>query len=381
MRDMIKTVVIGTGFSALAHLDALKRLPGIEAAGIMSRSKEKAEKIASEYRLAHAYTSIDDVLADERIDVIHNCTPNALHYEINKKVLLSGKHILSEKPLALDSGQSAELAELAASLKLVNGVCFNYRHYPLVEEARMRICGGSMGRPHLVSGGYLQDWCLYDSDYSWRMNKKLNGHSRAIADIGSHWCDTLQYITGQKITRVLGDLTILHPTRKMPLENSGATFTSESSAQHHLVDIDTEDAGNVLVQFADGTKGMFNVSQVTAGKKNYLHFTISLSEGTLEWDQEEPNRLWIGKRNHENQILMKDPALLSKLSNDYAHFPGGHQEGWPDCLKNLMISFYDKVKNLEKESNFATFKDGHYNMKIVDAILKSSIEERWIHIE
>ncbi|WP_404405024.1 Gfo/Idh/MocA family protein [Jeotgalibacillus malaysiensis] len=380
MKKLIRAAVIGTGFSAMAHLETLKRLPGVEAAGIVSRSIEKAEQIAAEYRLAFAYDDIDELLANPEIEAVHNCTPNVMHYELNKKILLSGKHVLSEKPLALNSEQSAELLEIAKDSGLVHGVCFNYRHYPMVEEARVRIAAGELGRPHLISGGYLQDWCLYESDYNWRMDPTLNGESRAIADIGSHWCDTVQHIIGKRIVRVIADLSILHTERQKPSEEAGSTFTNESGGQYEMVHIQSEDAGNVLVQFEDGTKGMFNVSQVTAGKKNHLHFTISLSDGSFEWDQEEPNRLWIGRRDEANQILMKDPALLSEKAGAYAHFPGGHQEGWPDCLKNLMISFYKKVENPEQSSYFATFNDGHYNMKIVDAIIKSSAQEKWVYV-
>ncbi|KIL46648.1 hypothetical protein KP77_27750 [Jeotgalibacillus alimentarius] len=380
MKELIRAAVVGTGFSAMAHLEALKRLPGVEAAAIVSRSMEKAEQIATEYRLAYAYSSIDELLENPEIDVIHNCTPNVLHYELNKKILLAGKHVLSEKPLALNSEQSAELLQIAKESGLVHGVCFNYRHYPIVEEARVRIANGEMGRPHLVSGGYLQDWCLYDSDYSWRMDPELNGESRAIADIGSHWCDTLQHLLSSRITRVMADLTILHSSRKKPAVSEGSTFSNESGQAFTSVDISTEDAGNVLVQFENGVKGMFNVSQVTAGKKNHLHYTISLADGSIEWDQEEPNRLWIGKRSEPNQLLMKDPGLLSETAGSYAHFPGGHQEGWPDCLKNLMHSFYNKIEHPGVQSHFADFESGHYNMRIVDAILKSAEEERWVEV-
>ncbi|TFD93591.1 Gfo/Idh/MocA family protein [Jeotgalibacillus sp. R-1-5s-1] len=381
MGKMIRAAVIGTGFSAMAHLETLKRLPGVEAAAIVSRSFEKAEEIAAEYRLAFAYDSIDELLHNPEIDVVHNCTPNVLHYELNKKILLAGKHVLSEKPLALNSEESEELLELARSKNLVHGVCFNYRHYPMIEEARVKVSSHSYGKPHLIGGGYLQDWCLYDTDYSWRMDPDLNGRSRAVADIGSHWCDTVQHVLGQRIVRVCADLSIVHPMRKKPLEGDSSTFSNEETDRYEEVQIHSEDAGNVLVQFEDGSKGMFSVSQVTAGKKNHLHFTISLSDGTLEWDQENPNQLWIGKRSEANQLLMKDPGLLTDSARTYAHYPGGHQEGWPDCLKNLMISFYDSVRDSGMgKQDFATFEDGHYNMKIVDAILRSSGEERWVEV-
>ncbi|MDZ5711446.1 Gfo/Idh/MocA family protein [Jeotgalibacillus haloalkalitolerans] len=380
MSKLIKSAVIGTGFSAMAHLETLKRLPGVEAAGIVSRSAEKAKQIAREYRLEFAYGSIEELLSNPEIDVVHNCTPNVMHYELNKRILESGKHVLSEKPLALNSDQSLELLEIAEASGLINGVCFNYRHYPMVEEARSRIESGEFGRPHLISGGYLQDWCLYQSDYSWRMDPGLNGPSRAIADIGSHWCDTMQHVLGKRIVRVMADLTILHVERMKPAEGTGSTFSHERTAQYEKVSIHSEDAGNVLVQFEDGTKGMFTVSQVTAGKKNHLHFTISLSDAAFEWNQEEPNLLWIGRRNQSNQLLMKDAALLSQQAGAYAHFPGGHQEGWPDCLKNLMLSFYGKIARAEQTVSFATFEDGHYNMRIIDAILKSASERAWIDV-
>ncbi|GAA0305104.1 putative dehydrogenase [Gracilibacillus halotolerans] len=378
----IKTSVIGSGFSATSHIEALKRIPNVQVIAVVSRSLERAEKLAKQHAIKYAYDDVTDLLNNKEIEVVHNCTPNSLHYSLNKQILESGKHVLSEKPLALDSNESSELANLAKEKNLVNGVCFNYRHYPLIKESKTKIANNDYGKPHLVSGGYIQDWCLYPSDYSWRMDSTLNGPSRAIADIGSHWCDTIQNILGKRIVRVFADLTTVHNKRQKPF-NEASTFSNNSHEQYQEVHIDTEDAGHVLIQFEDGVKGMFNVSQVSAGRKNNFHFAISMADGTLSWDQEKPNELWIGKRNQANELLVKDPDLLTSEARSLAHYPGGHQEGWPDGLKNLFIDFYDHVRNPKssEQHDYSTFEDAHYIMKIVDAILKSNELERWIEIE
>jgi predicted dehydrogenase len=382
----IKVGIIGTGFSATSQLEALRRLPNVEIVAVASSNKEKAEKKASEFGIPKAYGTVTELIQDPEVEAIHNCTPNDLHFSINREVLLAGKHLLSEKPLAMNSEQSHELAELAAKGSVVSGVCFNYRHYPLVQEARSALAGGEYGRVNLVYGGYIQDWLLYDTDYNWRLDPERNGASRAIADIGSHWCDTVQHILGRKIVEVFADLKTVHPTRK---KSTGqvSTFTSSHMDQHEEIPITTEDYGSVLVHFEGGVNGVFTVSQVSAGRKNRLHFEIAAETATLAWDQEEPNRLWIGKRNEPNRELLRDPSLLSPSAAPLAHYPGGHQEGWPDGLKNLFIDFYAAVgRNKAGEhhaegSTFASMEDGHRIMRLIDAILESHQSKKWVQIQ
>jgi len=379
----IKVAIVGTGFSATSHLEALRRVPNVEVVAIVSRSLEKAEEMANRYGIKYAYNQLDEMLSNDEIQVVHNCTPNSLHFSINKKVLEAGKHVLSEKPLAMNAEETAELVEIAKKSGLVNGVCFNYRHYPLVQEARVQLASGVHGNVHLVHGGYIQDWLLYPTDYSWRLDKSLNGASRAIADIGSHWCDTVQHVLGKKIVRVFADLHTVHKTRKRPVEEV-ATFSQGAGENFEEVAVDTEDVGHVIVHFEGGASGMFTVSQVSAGRKNHFHFEISSSESSLSWDQENPNELWIGKRDRANQVLVRDPGLLSNEVRGLAHYPGGHQEGWPDGLKNLFIDFYESVRNGGtgvREFQYATFEDGHYIMKIIEAILKSNETKQWVEIE
>ncbi|MGP4079444.1 Gfo/Idh/MocA family protein [Pseudalkalibacillus sp. R45] len=381
----IKAGIIGTGFSAMSHLEALKRLPNVEVVAIASSELSKAEKVANQYHIDQAYDDVDHLINDPEVQVIHNCSSNFLHFPFNRDILLAGKHLLSEKPLAMSSEESKELKELANKHNLIAGVCFNYRHFPMVKQMKDDLSSGQQGRVHLVYGGYVQDWCLYETDYSWRMDAEKNGPSRAIADIGSHWCDTVQYILGKKIVEVFADLKTVHSTRQRP-KAEVQTFGKSNSVDTEEVQIDTEDYGSVLVHFEDGIHGVFTVSQVSPGRKNKFYFDIATAHATYSWDQEQPNRLWIGQRNEPNKELVKDPALLSPEAASLAHYPGGHQEGWPDGLKNLMLDFYEAINqkednvDLENETSFASLAEGHRIMQLIEAILESHETKRWVQI-
>ncbi len=376
---MIKVGIIGTGFSAHSQLEALRRLPHVEVVAIAGSSKEKAEQKAAQFGIPKAYGDALQLIHDPEVEVVHNCTPNHLHYQLNRQTLLAGKHLLSEKPLAMNSEESYQLSELAKKSPGVSGVCFNYRHYPLIAQARNDLASGKYGKVKLVYGGYLQDWLLYEIDYNWRLEADKNGASRAIADIGSHWLDTVQYVLGRKVVEVFADLKTVHPTRKKAKNVNGQVEWEE-------VEISTEDYGSVLVHFEDGIHGAFTISQVSAGRKNMLHFEIAAEKAALAWNQEKPNRLWIGKRDQANEVLLRDPSLLSPEAAAIAHYPGGHQEGWPDGLKNLFIDFYAVVHakktngKLERPSSFATISDGHQIMLLIDGILESHQSKKWVQV-
>ncbi|WP_044736769.1 Gfo/Idh/MocA family protein [Geobacillus kaustophilus] len=379
----INVGIIGTGFSASSHIEALRRLPLVNIVAIASSSQEKAEEAARRFGIPKAYGDYRALIDDPDVEAVHNCTRNVLHFPINKAVLEAGKHLLSEKPLAMDSEQSAELKRLAEQSESLSAVCFNYRHYPLVVEAKERLAREAK-RVHFVYGGYVQDWLLYDTDYNWRLDPAQNGPSRAIADIGSHWCDTVQYVLGKKIVEVFADLRTVHPVRYKPKQEE-STFTASGAQDAEPVQIDTEDGGSVLVHFDNGTHGAFTISQVSAGRKNRLYFEIAADEMTLAWDQEHPNRLWVGRRSGPNEEIVRDPALLSPRAASLAHYPGGHEEGWPDGLKNLFLDFYSAIIRKQRgealgELPFATIADGHHTMAIVDAILESHRTKRWVRV-
>jgi predicted dehydrogenase len=347
--------IVGTGFSACSHIEALKRIPFVEIVGIAGSSFEKAKETAEKYGIPKPFQSAEQLILNSEIEAVHNCTPNHLHFSINKQVLLNFKHLMSEKPLAMNSDQSGELSELAKSANVISGVCFNYRHYPLVIHSKEMMERNELGNVHLVYGGYLQDWLLYNTDYNWRLEPDWNGKSRAIADIGSHWCDAVQFVLGKKIIEVFADLKTVHPIRLKPKPES-STLNGLESDEKVQVEIQTEDYGSVLVHFEGGATGVFTASQVSGGRKNKLFFEIASEKGSIAWDQEKANKLWIGYREEPNKELLRDPSLLHPIASSFTHYPSGHHEGWADALKNLFIDYYLTIigeKRLDK-SNFAS---------------------------
>jgi len=383
--ETIKVGVIGTGFSASFHIESLRRIPEVEIVAIAGRTEERAQEAAKKYNIPKHYGDYHALIEDEAVEVVHNCTPNRLHYEINEAAMLAGKDLLSEKPLAMNHEETEKLAELAAKVDTVNGVCLNYRYFPLVVQARTMLQSRQYGLPHLVTGSYLQDWLLYKTDYSWRLEPDKNGPSRAMADIGSHWCDTVQFVLGQKITAVMADLTTIHPRRSKPV-GAITTFGKRAEELTEELDITTEDFGSVLLRFDGGARGAFTVSQVSAGRKNRLEFEISAAEASLYWDQESPNTLWLGRRNKANSELMRDPSLLSPDAAAITNLPGGHQEGWSDGMKNLLTDFYNAVRrrrrgvSIDGVPMFASFAEGHHLMRVIDAILESNETRQWVYL-
>jgi predicted dehydrogenase len=382
----IKTAVVGTGFIGPAHIEALRRVPGVQVLAVGSNEPERARMLADQFGIAKVYDRWEDVIQDPEVEVVHNCTPNNLHYVINRAAILAGKHIVSEKPLTMTADESSDLLRLVKRAGVVHAVNFNYRFYPLIQQARAMVRSGQLGDVYLVHGHYLQDWLLYDTDYNWRLEPRISGASRAIADIGSHWCDLVQFITGQAICRVCATLTTVHPKRRRPA-GALATFKGKEQAKAGKgtsVAINTEDAGVVMFELENGAKGTFTVSQVSAGRKNREWFEIDGSRLALSWNQEEPNTLWIGHRDCPNGELIKDPSLLDESVRKYAHYPGGHPEGFPDGPKNLFTSVYDFIRSgadpRKVKPDFPTFVDGHFENRLVEAVLESNRTQRWITI-
>ncbi|MFO7448306.1 MAG: Gfo/Idh/MocA family oxidoreductase [Ignavibacteriaceae bacterium] len=384
----IKAAVIGTGFIGPAHIEALRRIGGVEVIAVTSGKDIGAQAVAARFSIPKVYDTWEEIINDKEVEVIHNCTPNHLHFEINKAAILSGKHIISEKPLTITSKESAELVKLAKEKGVVNAINFNYRFYPLIQHAKAMIEKNDVGTIFMVHGSYLQDWLLYNTDYNWRLESGLSGSSRAIADIGSHWCDLLQFLTGQKIKRVFANLIVVHKKRKKP-KTKVQTFKGKEEAAgdagYEEINIDTEDAGSVLVQFEGGIQGVFTVSQVSAGRKNCFTFEIDGSKKALSWNQEEPNQLWVGHREKGNEVIIKDPSLIYEEARKYAHYPGGHPEGYPDGPKNLFINVYDFIrtgKDPQKDkTDFPTFEDGDWENRIVEAILESNESQKWVDVK
>lgn len=376
----IGVAVIGAGFIGPVHLEALRRL-GIRVTGILGCSWEESCSARKTHGVAKAYRDYDEVLADREVQSVHLAVPNVLHYSMAKQALQAGKHVMCEKPLAMNSKETAELVELAAAGRQAAGVCYNVRFYPINLEVRQMIQRGEMGNIHLVNGSYTQDWLLYNTDYNWRVLADQGGELRAVADIGTHWMDLILTLTGLEIESVFADLHTLHPVRKRP-KGEVETFTGKpgDASATDPVKIDTDDYGCVMFRFKDGAKGSLYVSQVTAGRKNCIRYEISGSDGALAWNSETPNELWIGQRGRPNRLLLRDPSLLSEPVRRYTNYPGGHNEGFPDTFKQCFRAFYDSIHQGDTGTppDYPTFQDGHREVVLCEAILRSHREQRWI---
>ena len=283
----------------------------------------------------------------------------------------------------MDSKQSAELVDLAKQTGLVAGVNYNIRFYPLNLEARQKVESGAIGDVYSIVGSYVQDWLLYPTDYNWRVLAEEGGALRAVADIGTHWLDLVQTITGLKATEVCADLRTIHETRRRP---KGEVETFSGKVQEieatEEVNIFTEDCGTIMLKFDNGATGNLWVSQTTAGRKNCLRYEIAGSKSALFWNSEEPNQLWLGYRDKPNETLMRDPGLLSEPVRPFANYPGGHNEGFPDTFKQCFRAFYSYIENGDKTAKpqFPTFEQGHHEIELCEAILKSHKKQKWISV-
>ena len=379
--------IVGAGFVGPHHIDAVRRLGYVDVVAVAGSSQASAEKKAEAVGARKAYGGYEALLNDPDIQVVHNATPNYLHYPVNAAAIAKGKHVVSDKPLAMTAAEAKKLLDQATKAGIVHAVTFNYRGNPLVQHARNMIARGDIGKPHFLVGQYLQDWLLKDTDYSWRLEPDKGGASSALGDIGSHWCDLAQHISGLRITHVLGDITTVIPKRKKPIGSREAFAAADANQKVEEVDIKVEDLASVLLRFDNGAKGSFSVGQVCAGHKNDLELEICGAKASLKWRQEHQNELLIGHREKPNEILQKDPSLIDEAAGKYAHLPGGHQEAWADAFANLMRDIYGFIAEGHKPSDphppaFATFEDGYRANCIVEAILQSATKgSAWTKVD
>jgi predicted dehydrogenase len=382
-KQSIGVGVAGTGFIGPAHIEGLRR-NGITVLGLAEENTELARQKSALLGIPRCYGSLAEMLADPDIDIVHLATPNYLHHPHAKAALLAGKHVVCEKPLSMTSEQSGELVHLAAEKKLVNAINFNIRMYPMAQQARSMVQSGELGDLFILQGSYLQDWLLLPTDWNWRLQPEFGGTLRAVGDIGSHWLDLLTFITGLHIEEVYADFKTFHPVRKKPAKPV-ETYTGKLLTPEDYIDqpIHTEDYATVILHYENGVRGVLTISQVSSGRKNRLFYEINGSKSSLGWDSERPNELWIGHRSEPNQILLKDPSLLSPEARAVTSYPGGHNEGFPDTFKQLYGKVYDYIfaGDFNKAPDFPTFADGHYEMLLCEAIEKSAREQTWVKVK
>ncbi len=367
--------LVGPGFVAEHHVDAVRRLGFVDVVAVASSSEASAKRKADAWNIPKAYGSYEALVADPAVHVVHNTTPNYLHVPVVRAALAKKKHVVSDKPLAVTVDDARALRDEAQAAGVVHAVTFNYRGNPLVQQAREMIAGSEIGDVHYVYGCYLQDWLLEPTDFSWRLEPEKGGQSSAIGDIGSHWCDLVEYVVGDRIDSVLSDLSTVIQTRLKP-ETATEAFAKGGSENRREVKVTSEDLATVLLRFRKGAKGCVSVGQVCAGHKNGLWFEVNGRKASLRWKQEQQNDLWIGKRHEANAVLPKDPSLLGPVARRYAHLPGGHQEAWADAFCNVLRDVYGFIAEGKKLTPgqavpFPTFDDGYRSACVVDAILKS----------
>ncbi|MBS7615122.1 Gfo/Idh/MocA family oxidoreductase [Candidatus Bathyarchaeota archaeon] len=381
MKD-VRAGVIGVGFIGPAHVEALRRL-GVEVVALSSSSEERAKVKAKEMQIPKAYGDYRMLIEDEDVDVVHVCSPNNLHYVMVKEALAIDKHVVCEKPLAMNSKETGELVKLSSMSKKVHAVCYNIRFYPLCLEVREMIRQGELGEIYFVNGFYLQDWLFFDTDWNWRVTSEAGGDLRAVADIGTHWMDLVCFVTGLKINRVNADLKTFIPVRKRP-KVIVETFKGKELKPADYVEysVETEDYASVFLDFSGGVRGTLTVSQVAAGKKNDLRFEIYGSKKAVAWSSESPNELWIGYRDKPNELVVKDPSLLRGKAKEHSSYPGGHTEGYPDTFKQLFKCIYTAVEEGNKgQPLYPTFMDGHDEVLVCEAIKRSAQEGCWVNVK
>ncbi len=379
-RSDIGTVVIGSGFIGTVHIEALRRI-GVNVVGLLESSPELGTRRAGEMGLPHAYATLDEVLADERVQVVHVTSPNELHFEQARQILAAGRHVVCEKPLAMTSADSAELVRLAAASGLVNAVNFNIRFYPLNQHVAGLVRDGGIGDVRFVTGRYFQDWLLYDTDWNWRLEADRGGALRAVGDIGSHWLDLTSFLTGRRLAAVMADLTTFIPVRRKPT-GPVQTFSTERAAETTPVEIHTEDAATILLRFEGGARGSVAISQLSPGRKNSLVYQIDGSSSAVAWDSERPDSLWIGHRDRPNELLLRNPALMNPAGAAAARLPGGHVEGFADTFGALFSAIYEDViaGHPTERPAYATFADGHDEMLVGDAVAESARTGGWVEV-
>jgi predicted dehydrogenase len=376
----IGAAVIGTGFIGTVHVQALRRL-GVQLRGVLGSSPARGAERAAAIGVPYAYADLDALLADDSVDVVHVTSPNHAHYPQVKAILAAGKHVICEKPLAMTSAQSAEMVGIARASGKVAAVCYNIRFYPLNQQARGMVEAGEIGDIRFVSGHYHQDWLAKPTDWNWRLQSEMGGALRSVGDIGTHWIDLTSFITGLKAEAVMAELATFLPERAKPV-GPVETFSS-AAGKTETVQVDTDDAAMILLRYPNGARGVMSTSQVNMGRKNSLQWDIAGAGASLAWDSETPDHLFVGHRDRANETLMRDFTLMNARGVAAASLPPGHVEGFADSFFNFFRAVYADVAagGRQDGSTWASFEDGHYEMQLCDAVLRSAREGRWVRLD
>ncbi len=360
----LKAAVVGMGFIGVAHVEALRRVPYVDVVAIADTfgAQEKAERLG----VPKGFSDYREMMDVCKPDCVHVCTPNSMHMEVVMAAIQRGIHVVCEKPMARDAQEAQKMVDAILDSGLVGALNFHNRYYPIPYRMRRMVQNGELGQIYHVQGGYLQDWLQHKTDFSWKLLSAQCGKTRATADLGSHWMDLAEYVTGQKITEVFAEFKTVYPQRTQMTENGPQD-----------VNIDTEDFSCVLLRFDGGAIGTATFSAVFSGKKNQTVLQVAGTKQSLAWDNEKVNDLLIGHRDEPNDLLTKDPSLVDKDTASIISYPGGHAEGFPDAFKQNFTAIYSAIRGETAVNPFATFADGLHMMKVCDALYESAHTGRW----
>lgn len=372
----LRAGVIGTGFIGPVHIEALRRL-GVQVAALCD-IPERVQAAAERLAIPQTFGDYRELLRSPDVDVVHITAPNRFHAEMSLAALKAGKHVVCEKPLAMNTRETAAIVKAARKAGTVFAVNYNVRFYPAVLQLRRAVANGDLGEVIHVNGSYFQDWLFKDTDYNWRLLPAEGGKLRAVADIGTHWMDTASFILGAKLTSVFADLGTWHKTRKRPLGEVQTFAKADGAMKYASYKVATEDFASVLLQFNNGARGNLGVSQVAAGRKNCIRVEFYGSKKSAWWCSEEPEMLHFGNRDGANETVIRATPAFGEGAAGSMDYPPGHVEGFPDTFKMLFRNIYSTIASRNEAAGlFATAEDGHAEVAVCEAILKSHLAKHW----
>jgi predicted dehydrogenase len=376
----LRAGIVGTGFIGPVHIEALRRL-GVQVVALCDLP-DIVGAMAAKYGIPRTFSNYREMLRSPDVDVVHITVPNRFHGEMSLAALRAGKHCICEKPLAMSTRETAKIVKLAKASRTVFAVNYNVRFYPAVLALRKMVSRGDLGEIIHVNGSYLQDWLFKETDYNWRLLPKEGGKLRAVADIGTHWMDTASFVLGAKIGSVFASLDTWHKARKRPLGEVQTFSKADSSMKYARYKVQTEDFASVLLRFNSGAHANLAVSQVAAGRKNCLRIEIYGSKKSAWWCSEEPEMLKFGNRDGANEVAMRATPAFGDGAAGFMDYPPGHVEGFPDTFKMLFRSVYGRIASGVKGVPLhATAEDGHEEVAVCEAILKSHRTKAWVKVD
>ena len=374
----LRAGIVGVGFIGVAHIEAIRRLGNVEVVAIAD--PVDAEKKAENLGVPKAYQDYKEMIKAESLDMLHICTPNFTHCDIAIYAMDHDVNVICEKPMCCTLEEAEKMIAKAKEKNLVNGVNYHNRWYPMTAQLKEMVKKGEFGDIHAVYGEFSQDWLLYETDYNWRVEASESGKTRAVSDIGTHWLDLMENITGLSVVEVCADFKILHDTRKKPLSVVETFTNSKTDVAYEDVKVTTEDHANLMFRLSNGALGSVVLSQIIPGKKADLTLKFAGMKQSAVWSSDTCNEVWLGRRGEYSRVFEKDPGMLDAAVVVNAGYPGGHGEGFPDAFKNGMRAMYADINVKDKNPQYATFETGRHEVILCDKILESATERKWITI-